>query len=57
MSKTLTLLALLTLAACGADGDPLRPSLDTTVRITPDGVRTSTGVSVSSGPVSVRVGL
>ena len=57
MIRALALLALTGLAACGADGAPVRPSLDTTVSVGTDGVRTSTGVSISKGPVSVRVGL
>ena len=49
------LLALL--AACGADGDPVRPSISTTVGVGSSGVHTSTSVSASKGNVSVAVGL
>jgi len=45
--------ALFALAACGADGPPIRPSVNTTVSVGSEGVRTSTGVSVRSGPVTV----
>ncbi|MCL3881658.1 hypothetical protein [Marivita sp. GX14005] len=45
--------ALFALAGCGADGPPLRPSMATTVTIGSDGIRTSTGVIVNKGPVSV----
>ena len=48
--------SLLALAACGADGDPIRPSVNSTVTIGSDGIKTSTGVTVQSGPVTVGVG-
>lgn len=52
--KTPTLLAgLVFLAACGADGPPITPSINTTVSVGSDGVRTSTGVTVRTGLVSV----
>ncbi|WP_300584403.1 hypothetical protein [Marivita sp.] len=52
--RPITLIAGLTLlAACGADGPPITPSINTTVSVGSEGVRTSTGVSVRSGPVTV----
>ena len=52
----LPLIALL--AACGADGDPVRPSASTTVGINSNGtVTTSTNVSASTGNVTLSVGL
>jgi len=45
--------ALFALAACGADGDPIRPSISNTISVGSDGIRTSTGVTVHSGPVTV----
>ncbi|MBB4022679.1 MAG: hypothetical protein SWN98_07135 [Pseudomonadota bacterium] len=51
------LLAALALAACGADGPPVKPSVNTGIRIGTDGIRSSTSVGVDSGNVAVRVGL
>jgi len=46
------------LAACGADGEPVRPSVNTGISVNGDGdVRTSTSISAASGNVSVSVGL
>ena len=51
-------LAMLTLlAACGADGDPIRPSLNSTLSVTPSGVSLGTSLGVSKGPVSLAVAL
>ncbi len=57
MKALLAVLPLLLAAACGADGDPLRPSVNAGVSVTPGGVRTSASVGVDAGNVSVRVGL
>ena len=57
MKRLIWVGALALLAACGADGDPVRPSVDLGVSIGPDGVRTTTGVSVRKGPVTVGVQL
>jgi len=57
MKQIAAALILTLLAGCGADGPPIRPSVNTSVRVTPNGVSTSTGVSVQSGPVTVGVAL
>ncbi|WP_208352355.1 hypothetical protein [Pseudaestuariivita rosea] len=54
--KKLAILALLALAACGVDGEPIRPSFDAGVSTNDDTVRGGAAVGVDSGPVSVRVG-
>ena len=52
--KVITMIAgLALLAACGADGPPITPSFNTTVSVGSEGVRSSTGVTLSSGPVTV----
>ncbi len=53
MRTTTLIVGLALLAACGADGPPITPSINTTVSVGSEGVRTSTGVSVRSGPVTV----
>ena len=51
------LLALAMLAACGADGEPVRPTLNGGVTISNSGIYPSASVGLNRGPVSVRVGL
>ncbi|MBO6865894.1 MAG: hypothetical protein VX248_03885 [Pseudomonadota bacterium] len=57
MKQIALFLALLTLASCGADGDPIRPNYNANVSVGTGGVKTNVGVSVSKGPVTVGVGL
>lgn len=53
MIRGALIVALFALTACGADGPPVKPSVNTTVSVGSEGVRSSTGVSVRSGPVTV----
>lgn len=53
MKIVLLFVGLTALTACGADGPPITPSVNTAVSVGSEGVRTSTGVSVTSGPVTV----
>ena len=55
MKWLLALTMLAGLAACGVDGEPIRPTGKVGVTITPDGVRSSTTVVVTAGRVSVGV--
>jgi len=57
MRAILVLIALATLAACGADGEPVRPSVNAGVSITPSGVSPSVSVGTRVGPVNVSIGL
>lgn len=57
MTRVIAILALGALAACGADGEPIQPSMNTNIGIGSHGVSASTGVTLQSGPVSVGVGL
>ncbi len=50
------LLGLLALAACGADGDPVRPTAAVEVGFGSDGADIGGVVGVSDGPVSVGIG-
>ena len=56
MIRTALIVSLFAVAACGADGEPVRPSVSTTVSVGTDGIKTSTGVTVRKGPVTVGVG-
>jgi len=51
------LILLSTIAACGADGEPVRPSVNAGVSITPSGVNPSVSVGTRVGPVGVSIGL
>ena len=53
MRNLALILALGMVAACGADGPPVKPSVNTTISVGSDGVRSSTGVSVTTGPVTI----
>jgi hypothetical protein len=53
MIRFVVILGLVTLAGCGADGPPITPSLSSSVSVGTDGLNSSTGVSVSTGPVTV----
>ncbi|MBT0959491.1 hypothetical protein IV417_19035 [Alphaproteobacteria bacterium KMM 3653] len=55
---TLALLAAAMLAACGADGAPVRPTANLAIGISPSGnVTIRPTATVQSGPVTVRTGL
>ncbi|KMK65910.1 hypothetical protein [Puniceibacterium sp. IMCC21224] len=54
--RCLAILALLTLAACGADGEPVQPQYSGNVTVGSGGVRVGGGVGVRQGPFSVGVG-
>ncbi|MDR9394077.1 argininosuccinate lyase [Roseovarius sp. SYSU LYC5161] len=48
--------AVAMVAACGVDGDPVRPSVNTTVGASERGVDGAVGTDWVSGNVSVHVG-
>ncbi|MEM8979415.1 MAG: hypothetical protein AAGD04_08015 [Pseudomonadota bacterium] len=45
------------LAACGADGAPVRPSANVSIGVGPNGVTVTPRATVRKGNVSVGVGL
>lgn len=53
MIRFVVIMGLSTLAGCGVDGPPVTPSVNSTVSVGKDGLRSSTGVSASTGPVTV----
>jgi hypothetical protein len=58
MIRILSVLAVFaTLAACGADGEPVRPSANLNIGIGSGGVHTGASVGVSRGPITVGVGI
>ena len=57
MKPLLLTLSLLGLAACGVDGEPLKPTAGASINIGTNGVSTSAGVGVRKGPISIGVNL
>ena len=45
------------LAACGADGEPVQPTMNSTLTLSNSGVGVQTDLSVTRGPVTFGVGL
>lgn len=48
--------ALVLLAGCGVDGEPIRPSYNGSVSAGSDGVSAGVGTTIMRGNVSVHVG-
>ncbi|MEO0370161.1 MAG: hypothetical protein AAF231_01770 [Pseudomonadota bacterium] len=57
MTRILAFVSVTLLAACGADGDPVTPTMNTNIGIGSNGVSVGTSVGMKKGPVSVGVGL
>jgi hypothetical protein len=49
-------LCLGALAACGADGEPVQPTLNAGVSVGTSGVHVGGGVGVNAGPLSILLG-
>ncbi|CRL10212.1 hypothetical protein [Phaeobacter italicus] len=58
MTRILFALGLtLVVAACGVDGEPVRPSLNAGIGVSSSGVHAGGSVGLSKGPLSVSLGL
>lgn len=57
MIRVIAFGALVTLAACGADGEPIKPTLNAGVSLGSGGVNTNVSVGARKGPFSVNWGL
>ncbi len=57
MKRAFCLIALLTLTACGIDGEPLRPTGGVGINIGSGGVSAGGTIGVSQGPLRVGVGI
>lgn len=44
------------LAGCGADGEPVQPTMNAVVNVSSSGVHTYGGVGLHQGPLSLFVG-
>ncbi len=49
-------LTLIVLAGCGADGEPIQPTMNATVGVSSNGVNTYGAVGLQQGPVSLYLG-
>ncbi|MDF3351017.1 hypothetical protein HKX17_12715 [Sulfitobacter sp. KE34] len=56
MKRLLAALSLLSLAACGADGEPVRPTASSSITMSSSGVSVGTAVGLRRGPFSVSLG-
>ena len=57
MRAILVGLGMMALLGCGVDGEPVRPSVNTTVSAGSGGVHTSVGTGVRVGGVNLGVGV
>lgn len=57
MRRGIIVIAVLGLAACGADGEPVHPTRDATITLSDTGVSARTRFGVRQGPFSVSLGL
>ena len=57
MIRAFCLLALLAVAACGADGEPVQPSANLSIGVGSGGVHAGGTIGVTKGPLSVGVGV
>jgi hypothetical protein len=58
MKRMLVILSLAgVLGGCGADGEPVQPSMNSTIYIDGSGVSAATGVSLRKGPFTLGVSL
>ena len=56
MTLARILVVLSALAACGADGEPVQPTMTAGLTVGSGGVRVGGGVGVSQGPISLMLG-
>lgn len=54
MIRVIAFGALVALAACGADGEPIKPTLNAGVSLGSGGVNTNVSVGARKGPLSIN---
>jgi len=56
MKPVAAIALLLTLAACGVDGKPVPPQVNSTVTLSSSGMSVGTGVTLGRGPFRLGLG-
>lgn len=56
MKRAIALFLMITLAGCGADGEPVQPTANAAVTLTPNGVSLGTRLGFGRGPLRVSLG-
>ena len=56
MKRSLSLLVFLALAACGADGEPVKPTANLNVGVGSNGVSTGASIGLRKGPLGISLG-
>jgi hypothetical protein len=57
MNRAIAIVMLFTLAACGADGEPTPPQVNTSVTLSNSGVSLGSSVSIGRGPFRLGLGV
>ena len=57
MKRIAMILTVAALAACGADGAPMKPTANMGLSLGSNGINTNASVGASNGTVSIGVGL
>lgn len=57
MRMLAALMALTTLVACGADGEPTQPTMNSTITLSNHGLGGQTNLAVRRGPVTIGLGV
>ncbi|WP_370402384.1 hypothetical protein [Sulfitobacter sp. JB4-11] len=57
MRVLVAMMALAAVAACGADGEPIQPTMNSTITLSNHGIGATTHVAATRGPVTFGLGL
>lgn len=57
MKRILAMPALILLAACGADGEPVQPTAGATITVNNAGVQAGANVGLRKGPFTINLGV
>lgn len=57
MRMIIAMILVCGIAACGADGEPIQPTVNTGVTLSTSGAHIGTNVGLRRGPVAVNIGL
>lgn len=57
MIRIVAIIGLFTVAACGADGEPIQPSVNAGVSLNNSGINSNVSLGARRGPFSINLGL